>query len=60
MADTAEAEPEDPMTSDVTRMLRQLVEKVERMTPEEFRQSLFRAGIVDEHGKLMPMYRRRK
>ena len=30
------------------------------MTPEEFRQSLIDAGIYDEHGKLTPMYRRRK
>ena len=60
MADTAEAEPEDPMTSGVTRMLRKIVEEVKRMTPEEFRQSLFHAGIIDEHGKLTPMYKRRK
>jgi hypothetical protein len=60
MADTAEAEPEDLMTDGITLTLRKIVEKVERMTPEEFRQSLVRSGIIDEHGKLTPMYRRRK
>jgi len=60
MADTAEAEPADPMTDGITLTLRKIVEEVKRMTPEEFRQSLFDAGIVDEHGKLTPMYKRRK
>jgi len=62
MADTAEAEAElaDPMTSEITLTLNKIIEKFKRMTPVEFRQSLFHAGIIDEHGKLTPMYRRRK
>jgi hypothetical protein len=58
--DTAEAELDDPMTDGITRTLRKIVEEVKQMTPEEFRQSLFRSGIIDENGKLTPMYRRRK
>jgi hypothetical protein len=60
MADTLEAIAADPMTDGITLSLIALIEKVERMTPEEFRQSLVRSGIIDEHGKLTPMYRRRK
>jgi hypothetical protein len=60
MADTAEAEPEDLMTDGITLTLRKIVEEVNRMTPEEFRQSLIDAGIYDEHGKLRAMYKRRK
>jgi hypothetical protein len=48
------------MTDGITRTLRKIVEEVERMTPEEFRQSLIDAGIYDEHGNLKAMYKRRK
>ncbi len=48
------------MTDGITRTLRNIVEEVKQMTPEEFRQSLFHAGIIDENGKLTPMYTRRK
>jgi hypothetical protein len=60
MADTANVEPEDLMISEVTHTLREIIEELKRMTPEEFRQSLVHAGIIDEHGKLTPMYKRRK
>ena len=48
------------MTSEITLTLNKIIEKFKRMTPEEFRQSLVRSGILDEHGKLTPMYTRRK
>jgi hypothetical protein len=35
-----------------------IVDALKQMTPAEFRQSLFEAGIVDENGKLTPMYKR--
>jgi len=60
MDDTADAILDDPMTDGITRRLKMLVDEVNRMTPEEFRQSLIDAGIYDEHGKLKAMYRRRK
>jgi hypothetical protein len=60
IADKAEEEPAEPMTDGITLTLRKIVEEVKRMTPEEFRESLLDAGIIDEHGKLTPMYRRRK
>jgi hypothetical protein len=37
-----------------------VIERLEKMTPEEFRQSLFRAGITNEDGTLRPEYKRRK
>ncbi len=35
-----------------------IVDNLRNMTPEEFRQSLFLAGIIDENGELTPTYRR--
>jgi hypothetical protein len=60
MADTEKAAPEITITSRVTRTLQSIVEEVEKMTPEEFRQSLVRAGIANEDGTLTDKYKRRK
>ncbi len=35
-----------------------IVENIRKMTPEEFRESLVQAGIVDQNGELTPTYRR--
>jgi hypothetical protein len=35
-----------------------IVEDIRKMTPEEFRESLIRAGIIDQNGELTPTYRR--
>ena len=35
-----------------------VLEAIRKMTPEEFRESLIRAGIVDHNGELTPTYRR--
>jgi uncharacterized protein (DUF2336 family) len=35
-----------------------IVEKLRKMTVEEFRESLVRAGILDRKGRLMAKYRR--
>ena len=48
------------MTSGVTRILERIIEELKNMTPEEFRQSLFHAGITNEDGTLRPEYKRRK
>ena len=48
------------MTSEVTRTLQRIVEEVKNMTPEEFRQSLFRAGIANEDGTLRPTSTKRR
>jgi hypothetical protein len=57
-ADTAKAvEPKFDVTS---HPLYLIVEKIKNMTPEEFHQSLVRAGIENEDGTLRPEYTRRK
>jgi hypothetical protein len=48
------------MTSEVTRTLAMIVEEVKNMTPEEFVQSLVRAGIANEDGTLRDEYKRRR
>jgi hypothetical protein len=35
-----------------------IVEDIRKMTPEEFRESLIQAGIIDQSGELTPTYRR--
>ena len=35
-----------------------IVEDIRKMTPEEFRESLVRAGIIDRNGELTAKYRR--
>ena len=35
-----------------------IVEDIRKMTPEEFRESLVQAGIIDRNGELTPKYRR--
>jgi hypothetical protein len=57
MADTAGAEAaeeagyaESPYAS--------IVEDIRKMTPEEFRESLVRAGILNRNGELTAKYRR--
>ena len=35
-----------------------LVDKIRRMTPEEFRRSLLRAGIITKDGQLTDTYKR--
>jgi hypothetical protein len=35
-----------------------IVEDIRKMTPQEFRELLIRAGIIDENGELTPTYRR--
>ena len=35
-----------------------LLEDIQKMTPEEFRESLIQAGIIDQSGELTPTYRR--
>jgi hypothetical protein len=37
-----------------------VIERLEKMTPEEFRRSLVRAGIANEDGTLTAKYRRRR
>jgi hypothetical protein len=59
MADTEKAEEVVYPTSGVTRMLREIVEEIERMTPEEYRQSLIHAGIINEDGTLTAKYKRK-
>ena len=35
-----------------------VLEAIRKMTPEEFRESLVRAGIIDQNGELTPTYKR--
>jgi hypothetical protein len=35
-----------------------IVENIRKKTPEEFRESLIKAGIIDQNGELTPTYRR--
>jgi hypothetical protein len=48
------------MPSPFARTVEKIIEDINKMTPEEFRQSLFRAGITNEDGTLRPEYKRRK
>jgi hypothetical protein len=59
MADTEKAEEVVYPTSGVTRMLREIVEELKQMTPEEFRQSLIQSGILNEDGTLAAKYKRK-
>ena len=59
MADTEKAEEVVYPTSGVTRMLREIVEELKQMTPEEFRQSLIQTGILNEDGTLAAKYKRK-
>lgn len=45
-------------TSGVTRLLREIVEEIKQMTPEEFRRSLIQSGILNEDGTLTAKYKR--
>lgn len=36
-----------------------VVEVIKKMSPDEFRESLIRAGIIDEDGRLTENYRRK-
>ena len=61
-APTADTEKADEVvfpTSGVTRTLREIVEEIKRMTPEEFRQSLIQSGILNEDGTLAARYKRK-
>ena len=58
--DTVREAVDRAMPSPVARTLEKTIEKVKNMTPEEFRQSLFRAGITNEDGTLRPEYKRRR
>jgi hypothetical protein len=56
-ADTAGAEAaEDAKYKD--NPFGYLLEDIRKMTVEEFRESLIRAGIIDQNGELTPTYRR--
>jgi hypothetical protein len=35
-----------------------IVENIRKKTPEEFRESLIQAGIIDQSGELTPTYKR--
>ena len=35
-----------------------ILEDIQKMTVEEFRESLIQAGIIDQNGELTPTYRR--
>ena len=59
MADTERAEEVVFPTSGVTRTLREIVEEIEQMTPEEFRESLIQSGILNEDGTLTAKYKRK-
>ena len=59
MAGTEKAEEVVFPTSAVTRTLREIVEEIERMSPEEFRQSLIQTGILNEDGTLAAKYKRK-
>ena len=59
MAGTEKAEEVVYPTSGVTRMLREIVEELKQMTPEEFRQSLIQSGILNEDGTLAARYKRK-
>lgn len=43
--------------SNISDTLKHITEAVKRMTPDEFRESLVRAGIVDKDGMLTEPYR---
>lgn len=43
----------------VSEVLRQIIEKNKKRTQEEFKASLFEAGIIDENGRLTEHYRRK-
>jgi hypothetical protein len=38
--------------------LQEVLKRIESMTPEEFKESLQRAGVVDQEGKLTPPYQK--
>jgi hypothetical protein len=59
MVDTEKGEEVVFPTSEATRTLREIVEEIEQMTPEEFRQSLIKTGILNEDGTLAAKYKRK-
>ncbi len=44
--------------SNLKELLEDILDRIRKMSPEEFAESLVRAGIIDEHGKLTERYRR--
>jgi hypothetical protein len=40
----------------IEKTLREISERLKKMTPAEFRESLVRAGIIDHEGNLTPQY----
>jgi hypothetical protein len=60
MDDMAREAVNRAMPSPFARTFEKIIEELKNMTPEEFRQSLVRAGIANEDGSLTEKYRRRK
>ncbi len=48
------------MPSPFARTFEAIIDDIQKMTPEEFRQSLVDAGIANEDGTLRDEYKRRK
>jgi hypothetical protein len=48
------------MPSQIARTLEKIIEELKSMTSEEFRKSLFQAGITNEDGTLRDEYKRRR
>lgn len=51
-------DPKENRRFSVSDTARMIAEKARSITPSEFRESLVRAGIIDENGELTPPYRK--
>ncbi len=60
MDDMAREAVNKAMPSPFARTFEKIIEELKNMTPEEFRQSLFHAGIANEDGTLRDEYKRRR
>lgn len=46
------------MSEEISEVLKLIAEKIKAMSPEEFRASLIRAGIIKQDGKLEDTYKK--
>jgi hypothetical protein len=46
------------MSNDISETLKDIAERISRMTPEEFQASLIKAGIIYSDGRLKEVYRK--